>query len=150
MSPLDGEKVLMAIAGQQLLLTSHRVRSERPTSYWTGTPAEFISILLEEVSSCTITLKSHDWLGWLGYAILFVGAPAAALIEIRLLGWSLGIAAVLILIYYLTFSNVIIISSAGASIQRKVGRFTTGSPRDFIEALESAKNDRYLLAKGLQ
>ena len=95
-------------------------------------------------------LPSTHWLGWLGYAILFVGAPAAALIEIRFLGWSLGIAAVLILIYYLTFSNVIIISSAGASIQRKVGRFTTSSPRDFIEALESAKNDRYLLAKGLR
>ena len=97
-------------------------------------------------------LPSTHWLGWLGYAILFVGAIlfVAALIEIRFLGWSLGIAAVLILIYYLTFSNVIIISSAGASIQRKVGRFTTSSPRDFIEALESAKNDRYLLAKGLR
>ena len=146
MSPLDGEKTLVAIDEHQLVLTTHRVRSNRPGSHWTGAPAEFISILLEEVSSCTITQKSRDWLGWLGLVFLFVGV-AASEIESRFLGWGLGIAVVLFVIYYLTISNVIIISSPGASIQRKVGRFTTGSPRDFVEVLESAKNDRYLLAK---
>ena len=158
MNLLDTEKVLAEIDGGELVLTSHRVQSDRPESLSSGTPAEFVSIMLEEVSSCQITQKSHRWLGML--SSFFLGAACCGALSYVLLpelvvsqilrglgldgGFGilvglLGIGGALALLYHFTTSREVIIASSSASIRHKIG-----SPHEFIEALESAKNDRYL------
>jgi hypothetical protein len=147
MNVLPGEQIVSELkldASRRLILTTHRVRAEAEGFGL----SRMTSIMLEELCSCAITrLSSPAWL--ILAAILMIGGAVAALND-RHSDYTaaFGAAAVgllCVLIYFLTRRQVASLESAGARIVADTSRVGVANVRQFIEQVEAAKNQRYLL-----
>jgi hypothetical protein len=158
MSKLPGEQGVRELVEQdyflflfptgqsRLTLTSHRVRYGRSDS---GS-GELRSIMLEEVSACMMTHSSLPILLFLAvlFALLAVLLTIARQIDTRMMVVGVGIGAVMLIFYLLSRQRVLRIGSAGGEIifsMRGVVDITI--VQAFIDELELAKNDRYLLGR---
>lgn len=148
MDIFPGERLLLESDNGKLLLTSHRVRFTMNT--WSI--SRFTSIMLEQITSCEITVLSYPRL--LALALLYLGVTIYARAAFSSLPFLFGIddlilPAILVLIYFATRRKVISLHSAGASIRIPITRMNAGTAMEFISTLETAKNERYLLKKQL-
>ena len=140
MTLLPNEKMILRSDKDNLVLTTHRVRLEIRTASIT----RVTSIMLEKLTTCEITSVSKPWL--LGLAFLAV-VGGFALTNSR--DWSsvvLGgiLAVALVVIYFATRRGVIALRSAGGVIMAPTKGMSTEAAKAFIDAVETAKNNRYL------
>ncbi len=143
MNFLAGEKVLLESQPKGVVLTSHRVRS---TTRGVDN-REVISIMLEEVSSCAIIRTSQPLLLVLSAVIMI--ASFFASLDRRTGGSAIAIGSivtsVLLVLYFSSRKQVIAISSSGATIKRSTKGMSSQSIEQFIDAVEAAKNARYMM-----
>lgn len=141
MKMLTGESVLLESDPKGLTLTTHRVRQQVKGS---GN-SRVTSILLDQVTSCGMTRKSKSWL--LVFAVLVFETAVLVAVdsfdsEVYLIG-GLIVAGIFVLAYFANRRQVLYIHSAeGSIIQPAIGMSET-SVLDFVDQLESAKNQRY-------
>ena len=136
MKLMDGERVLVTSDNNAFTLTSHRLRHE--------TKSDVVSIMLDQLCSCGIVHRDHAWMR-VAAAACVVGAIAFQSYGNALIAGIVG-ALLLVVAYFVTRHQVLTFSSGGESINVKV----TGAGLDktvaFIDSVEAAKNNRYLLA----
>ena len=145
MDMLPGEKILLESDPKGLVLTTHRVQSE--VKVFGG--VEVISIMLDELASCAITRTSNP--------ILLILAALCGVASLIAMAYSRGDAAPMITwlvfavgllaIYYATRQQVIALASSGATIKRNIKGMTLQIAKQFINATQAAKNERYLLGR---
>lgn len=135
---LPNEQVLFESDGKTLILTTHRVRYD---SQRVG-GGEIISIMLEELASCSIVRRSKP--------VLLVLAGVLLLFSLYLcirgpgLGYfGLMITTVLVVAYFVTCRQVMELASAGAAIRINAGSMSILAIRNFLDKTEASKNARY-------
>lgn len=142
MKLLTDEKLLFESDSGGVSLSTHRVRyeSKRPGE------ASFKSIMLDQVSSCSINYTSYPIL--LILAILFVlgGAILYSLMH-KPNGLAIGIviAVIFIIAYFMTRKQVISIASPGDTIKYQMSKLSLEKGKEFIDELEKAKDQRYFM-----
>ncbi len=130
---LPGEKVLMSSDKDILILTNYRVRLNQAA---TGA-SNYISIALDCVASCGLVTKSKPLL--LAIAAI-CGAIGITQNKDDFRYGLLVIAAVLVVIYFVTRSAVIAISSNGGDkITSPVKGMSRENILEFLEAVEEAR-----------
>jgi hypothetical protein len=142
---LSGEKILLESDPKGLILTTHRVQSE--VKVFGGD--EVISIMLDELASCAITRTSNPIpliLAALCLVIGFMVMTNSRGDATPLITWGI-IALIFFGVYYATRRQVIALASSGATIQRSIKGMTLQTAKQFINTVEAAKNERYLLGK---
>src|SRR6266568_432792 len=111
MDLIKGESVILDADG--LRLTSHRVRREVVTRGHSST----VSITLDSVASCGMVTRSYPVLLALALlAALFGFVASRSGQAASAIGIGIGIAVVLVVVYFLSRSAVLEISSAGGKI----------------------------------
>ena len=142
MSMMPDEKVILESDKKDVSLTNFRVRYESKKQGF----ATVVSIMLESLTSSAITYKSYPWL--LAVAAVFVGLAVyiSTLPNSNALVIVASVPAVgLVVAYFLTRIRIVSLASPSAAIRfRASGR---AAAERFIDAVESAKNDRYLATK---
>jgi hypothetical protein len=150
MQGLPGERILLESDPKGLILTTHRVRSETRNRG----RQEVISIMLEELVSCTITEDSSS------SGLLVCAAISAALGILEPIGvldfivprspyariTGIVIALILLIVYFIMRQQIIVLASAAATIKSSTKGMSTQAAKDFIDIVEAAKNERYLQA----
>jgi hypothetical protein len=142
-SLLANENVLGQLGEGTLTLTTHRVRY---SAQGLGN-GEVTSIMLEEIASCALTSRSKPFLLVLAVLCFFFGLVGILLTNGggKSVAGGLILGAALVVAYFATAQQVLELASAGATIRLK----TTGTDRrvfeKFIDAVDSAKDARYLL-----
>jgi hypothetical protein len=129
---IDGEKKIMESGNGELILTTHRVRYD---SKIMGKQT-IVSMMLDEVCSCEMNYKSNAILVLLAGLSFLAGFSG---IYLPLVG--IGIALVLLAIYFITREQYLTISSAASAINVKVKGMKVELIKEFIDALESAKHE---------
>ena len=144
MNSLPGERILLQSDNKSLILTSHRVRFEMQT---TGL-ARVTSIMLEEISACEITTTTKPWLLVAALAV-FIGGMVSQQILRDSSGVVGGIVIALIFVvaYFSSREGVISLRSSGGSIQMATRKMTTAVAKNFIDAVEAAKNERFFAVR---
>lgn len=136
MNLMNGERKLLESGNGELTLTTHKVRFD--TKQW-GVD-HVTSIMLEELVSCQIRYASNPTLLIVaGFAVL------AAIIADALAG--VVVALILVAIYFFARTQVISLESASATINLKLSGMTIDKAKEFIDQVEAAKNERYLLLR---
>lgn len=138
MSMMTDERLLLQSDGKNVTLTTHRVRYQSRRLGFT----RVVSVMLDNLTSCELKHKSHPWL--LVVAAVFVGIAGyyATLPAMRQPTTFAAIAAGgLIVAYFVTRTGIVALASPTAKITFRVKKRT--SAEHFIDATESAKNDRY-------
>jgi hypothetical protein len=137
---MPGEQILYQSPGQTFWLTNYRVRKE----YHSAGIGVIRSIMLEEVTSCSMERRSYPWLLVAGICAALV--PALTLIFATpwpaLVGFLL--APFFGLAYVVSREQVVTIASAGATIYLKTQGWTLQEVRALIDRIEAAKHARYL------
>ena len=132
MELLPGEHQVSASSDGAVVLTSQRVRLDQG--------GEFISICLDQVTSCSLGTRSHPvllviaavvWLGSFQFAGERVGTPAF------LLGALMG--ALIVALYVMSRAQVITIASAGETLRIRTRGMTRAACVQFIDDLERAR-----------
>lgn len=130
---LTGEKVLMSSDKDILILTNYRVRLNQAA---TGA-SNYISIALDCIASCGLMTKSKPFL--LVIAAI-CGAIGITQNKDDLRYGLLVLAAILVVIYFVTRSAVIAISSHGGDkITSPVKGMSQENILEFLEAVEEAR-----------
>lgn len=143
MELLPDEKVLLLSDDNELTLTTHRVRLE---SQSLGR-AQIISIMLEELASCSMTRVSHPIFLILAGVSIVIGAVVASNGRGNEGALTLGLVAavVFVILYFANRQQIIALASAGATINVNTQGMNPETVRAFINRAETAKNARYLL-----
>jgi hypothetical protein len=132
MEMLPGERQLSASSDGAVVLTSHRVRLDQGS--------EFISIVLDQVASCSLGTRSHPillvvaavvWLGSFQFAGERLSTPAF------LIGTLIGV--LIVGLYVMNRRQVIVITSPGGTMRIRTRGMTRASCMQFIDDLERAK-----------
>lgn len=141
---MEKEQKILQSENKKFTLTSHRVRFE--DRRWGG--AYIISIMLEEVCSCEIRRMSFPVLLILAFLALLGGAYYY-FNEEEVMFIALGVLAALliILLYFATITQMITVASAGGRIHVSTRGMPLETARKIVEAVEDAKNQRYMLLK---
>ena len=136
------EQVLLGSPGGGLILTTHRVRYEEQG----GGGGTFISIMLDEIASCTVIRVQHPILLVIAAISVLLGV-AIWIVDSRPDGAVVGIiiGLVLIGIYFATRQQVLALASAGATIRVNTIGMKADVVTDFVDQVEFAKNSRYLV-----
>lgn len=145
MAGLTGERVLREAgsAGKlHFVLTTHRVRLEEQ-SIGRGT---LVSIMLEEVASCTIAQRSNPLILVVGAIIAFFGLFYTSQTQASD-GLFIGLIAggICALIYFRTRRMVLEVGSASANLRLDIASMRFEAVKEIIDAIEEAKHVRYLL-----
>ncbi len=139
MNPMIDEAVLRV--SRDLELSTHRVRMRQRTN---GAD-DVISIMLDQVASCGVVRRSKPaLLGCAAVCVLLalvlsqsLGAPSIVLV--------LGLlAAVLVVSYFFSRLQYLVITSAGETIRVRTSGVGIEDLLGFVDELEAAKNLRYL------
>ena len=138
---LPGERILLESDPPGLILTTHRVRSETQSR---GNQ-EVISIMLDELVSCTITYNSSPVLLVCAAVSIVLGLMEAIGSARNPYGITKGvvIAVILLAAYSATRQQIIVLASAGATIKSSIKGMSMQTAKDFIDIVETAKNERY-------
>jgi hypothetical protein len=145
MNPLQGEAVLLQVAGNKLTLSSHRVRYESDAL---GS-AEIKSIMLEEVTSIAMVYSSNVTFLVLAAISLIVGFVVAAN-DPRMQGaLVIGVIAAIVLavLFFVSRRQTLSFASAGATITVNTQGMKLDAVKELIERAEAAKNERFLFGK---
>ena len=129
------ERVLLESDTKEFVLTTHKVRL---TARLFG-QADVTSITLDELTSCEVKYISRPWLVILAAVavisgFLFQNGEAS--------GAGIGIAVILIAIYFATRYQAISLSSPSATINLSVKGMGLDKAIDLIDKVESAKHAR--------
>ena len=141
MNYLPDEKVLIEADNKVLVLTTHRVRYDAigKGGGWADR-TELVSIMLEELSSCAITRTSYPIL----LLLALVGLVLAILVQDRALV-GLALAVLFAGGFFLSQRQVLLLTSAGGGkIQVNTASMSLQSVRDFVDEIETVKNQRFL------
>jgi hypothetical protein len=145
MNPLQGEAVLLQVAGNRLTLSTHRVRYESDSL---GS-AEIKSIMLEEIASIAMVRSSNVAFLILAAICLLVGFVVAAndprMEGALIIGVIAGI--VLAVLFFASRRQVLSLASAGVTITVNTQGMKVADVKEFIDRTEAAKNDRFLFGK---
>jgi len=135
---IHGESILSYSDNGLLTLTTHRVRY---LNHEWGR-ANFISIMLEKVSSVQITYLSYPvWLGIGGFLILIGLMWDYRDTQSQVILIVAGIAA--IVAYFTARTSVCVIAAdGGAKIQFRTDGMSTETLIEMMDKIERAKNDR--------
>lgn len=141
MKLLGNEQILLRM--EPLTLTTHRVRLDEK-------PNQISSIMLDEVTSCDMTHRSHPvWL--ILAAIVLLGSIVIDRSELMNLARSIGLVpdspyvyttlfmAVFVFIYFITRKGALVIHATRSAIS--VPNTSAKELEEFIDTLESAKNN---------
>jgi uncharacterized membrane protein (UPF0136 family) len=145
MNLMPDEKILWESKSKNLVLTTHRVRSQSEAAG----QSQIKSIMLEELASCSMTRASNP-------ALLVLAALCAVL---GLLGTAGGrepvfliagivVGGIFVLAFFVSRHQHLSFASAGATIRVDTQGMKVENMRQIIDAAEAAKNVRYLLLKG--
>jgi hypothetical protein len=143
MKMISNETVLMETTDKEIVLTSHRIRQEN--KQWGK--LQIRSIMLENVTSCEYNRKSNPLLLIGGVVAIFFAffMESSGGLNQRSMGVViLGIGLALILIYWFTTKQKLMISSSSITIMINTNGLKEDNIKAFINKLETAKNDRYL------
>ena len=145
MKLLPGERILLESDPKGLVLTTYRIRSETPRRGH----QEVISIMLEGLASCTITHHSSPGLLVCAAISIVLGLMEAIGSTRNQYAITTGviIALIFVVIYSATRQQIIVLASGGASIKSSTKGMDVQTAKDFIDIVETAKNERYLQAK---
>lgn len=133
---LPGERLLLDLHDGAFLLTTHRLRHRNEG---VGA-ASLVSIMLEEVASCSLTRRTKPWLLAFAFATLALGVLAA---EKKGGFWSaVVVAAIFVVGYMATRRTVLAVASAGEQILLDVGSTPIDTLTRVINQVEAAKNER--------
>ena len=136
MQMLQGESIVLESDNKELTLSTHRIR-HRVVSWG---QEDIVSIMLEQVASCGLVHTSNPLL-----IVLSAVCAIAALVGPERSRVPLIFAvAILLILYFVTRKHVLAISSAGHTLKVTLGGMSTEQVMSFIEATESAKNQRFL------
>lgn len=136
---MPGESILSYSDNGLLTLTTHRVRY---LNHEWGR-ANFISIMLEKVSSVQVTYLSYPVLLGAGGFLILIGllwgsqSVQAGIILI------LGGAAAIIAYFAARTSVCVIAADSGAKIQFRTEGMSTETLIDMMDKIDRAKNDRF-------
>lgn len=152
MNLMHGESILLESISGKLVLTSHRIRYEAGSFG----QAQLKSIMLEELSSCALQRSSAPIFLVLGALSLVLGLIAGVVAGVAtenvlpsVIGIGLGIAfaGLFSILFLITRQQVLAVASSAATITVDVSEMTVERARHFIDAIEAAKNVRYLLGR---
>lgn len=132
------ERILTESNDGLITLTTHRICKEEPKK-WGRSYNQ--NIMLEHITSTENYSISHLWLYLLAALCVIVGF---ILIQNENEAGIIGIfgGIVLVLIYYSSKKNLIIIGSPSTKMYIKVERMDKNKVLDFINKIEQAKNNR--------
>jgi hypothetical protein len=145
MNLMPDEKILLESDPKGLILTTHRIRSE---DEGLGN-AQIKSIMLEELASCAIVQTSNNVLLILAALCVLIGLllTAGGRGDAAPFILSLLIAGILIAAYFSSRQQVLALASAGTTIRTNTKGMKLQAVKQFIDRVEVAKNERYLLVK---
>jgi hypothetical protein len=147
MNPLSNENVIFEYKDINLILTTHRVRYQDESF---GN-AEIKSIMLEELSSCTLLRSTYIiFLLFAGICLLLgvlLSAVLAGTLWILIISFLLALGFVFA--YFASRQQVLILASSGTTIRVNAEKINLEKAKMIIDQTEAAKNARYLIIKGL-
>jgi len=142
---MPGEKVLLQSEAGTLILTTHRIRHQTESFGY----ARIISIMHEELASCAMLRTSYPV-----FLVLAALCAAGGLLitvanrgDAAPLGLGLLLALILVVLFLASRQEVVSLASSGATIRVSTRSMKRGAAKDFLDAIEAAKNARYLLLK---
>lgn len=140
---MPDERLLIETEPKGLALTTHRVRSEAREQG----RVIIKSIMLEEIASSAITSTANPIL--LALAALAAAAGIGFGTQMPdghfVIAGGIVVGALFVIGYFASREQVIQIESAGATIRKSIRSNNLRRAREFLEAAERAKNERYLL-----
>jgi hypothetical protein len=138
MNLMANEQIL--VDSGALKLTTHRVRYSSTAS----SQGVIKSIMLEELASCTLIQTSNPALLVIAaicfLAALFLRNGGAIL-------FGVVVAGVLVAIYFFSQKQTLMLASAGTTINYSITGMKQTEIENFIDRVEAAKNDRFLIGK---
>ena len=145
MNLMPDEKILLESDPKGLILTTHRIRSKDEV---VGN-AQIKSIMLEELASCAIVQSSNSILLVLAVLCLFLGflITAGSRGEGAPLVLGFILALVLVLAYFASRQQVLALASAGTTIRTNAKGMKLQAVKEFMDRVEVAKNERYLIGR---
>ena len=118
MDAIENEKLITESDGRQIMLTTHRIRYHETAS----ANSNFISIMLDKISSIELTFHSNIWL-------LIIGIITAPIL----------IGIILIVIFFKTRQHIIKITpDGGQSITFQTRGMSRDKVEEFISKVENA------------
>jgi hypothetical protein len=141
---MQGETVLVKVAGNRLVLSTHRVRYETEDM---GN-AVLKSIMLEELASVAMVRTSNVVLLILAAISLVLGVALSASNQAQE-PFVIGAvaAAILAVLFFASRRQVLSLASAGTTITVSMQGMKLEAVKEFIERTEAAKNTRYLIGR---
>jgi len=140
---MPGESILSYSDNGLLTLTTHRVRYMNKV--WGQ--ANFISIMLEKISSVQVTYLSYPIFLGIGIFLILIGLMWGYQDVWAVILIVAGIVAVIA--YFAARTSVCVIAAdGGAKIQFRTEGMSTETLIDMMDKIERAKNDRVAHAKG--
>jgi hypothetical protein len=134
---LPGEQFVARLSGQNLVLSTHRLRSE---TVMFGQVA-LVSIMLEEIASSALIILTRPMLLIIAVVIAAI-AFLTMIVSFKMFVVGAIIAGCFVLAYFLTQRRVLSFASAGASINVTVGETSDDLCRNFLDLVENAKAAR--------
>ena len=144
MNKMKDEKIIMESDNTELTLTTHRIRHDTKVLG----KANVTSIMLEELCSCSLKYKSNVILLILGILIggvLIIGSLVSG--DESTIAPGVILALIFLGAYFFSKKKILSFSSGGDTINLPVSNISLESAKNFIDEIETAKNDRYLLIK---
>ena len=140
MKMLPGETILLQSNNDQLILTTHRVRYNVKEI-----GQEMLSsIMLEELTICQLTSTSKPLLLILAGIVFILGLAMNNSRNNESAIGGLVIALVLVIAYVGTRRGIIALRAAGGAIEAPTAGMSMDIAKQFIDAVEAAKNNRSL------
>lgn len=133
MKLMDDEKKIFEQDKFGITLTSHRVRFDAKEIG----KRKIISIMLDELTSCTLSYKSHFMLIVLAVLSIIIGYADSDQPGSLVVGIVFSI--ILTAAYFITRKNIFSLSSPTASIDIEAKGIKSEEIEDFIDSVEKAK-----------
>lgn len=140
---LPGEKIVWRTKGNELILTTHRIRWQ--ASSWGE--KHIVSIMLEEVKYCEIRYNKSPILGILAVVAAVLGIFGAVTLDkwaVLIIG--VGISALFFGLSLIMRRLELIVSATDLAIVINTGGWDMGVAIEFVDKLEAMKDRRYFRA----
>jgi hypothetical protein len=140
---MPGEEIIRRSDTGLATLTTHRLRFEAKS---TGN-TYLASIMLEEICSCELTHKSNPLLLLLSLLLLIAGISLGYYTEPTYIFIGVILAVIFLIAFFMFRKGFFSIKSAGAPINFPTSNKSFDSLSEFIDEIEEAKNQRYLIIR---
>ena len=145
MNLMKNESLIIESSDNNLTLTTHRIRYQAESLG----KVEIKSIMLEELTSCSLSRSAFIPFLLLGILSFILGLIINVLIPNTLWALILGIILALgfSIAYFLSREQSLLFTSPGISIKINTEKMNAETAKSFIDKVETAKNERYLILK---